>query len=81
MSYIIKNKYYAKRVVEAGDLAKIIETIERHGWIVKELEDCLMFNIRSDIFYTSYERISKFGCDRIIQYCKDRSFMYERLAL
>ena len=75
------DKNYAKSVAETGDLTKIIETIERHGWIVKELEGCLMFNIRSDIFYISYEIISRFGSDRIIEYCKDRSFMYERLAL
>lgn len=81
MKEIVQDKDYAKSLLDVNDLTKIIESIERYGWIVKELEDCLMFNIRSDIFYISHERISRFGSDRIVQYCKDRSFMYEFLAL
>lgn len=73
---------YCKRMFSGEkEVSSIKEFIERRGWTLRELEDCIMINIRSDVFYISYELIVENGHDKIIQYCKDRSFMYERLAL
>lgn len=76
-----KGKNMDKQDLELKATSNIKEFIETRGWKLTELEDCIMINIRSDIFYISYEFIVENGYDKIIQYCKDRSFMYERLAL
>ena len=54
------------------EIPEIRYQLSMYGWTVEELEDCLMIDMRGDIFYVPYSHISEVGANSIARYCKAR---------
>ena len=54
------------------EIPEIRYQLRMYGWTVQELEDCLMVDMKGDVFYVPYSYIGDVGADSIVRYCKAR---------
>ena len=54
------------------EIPEIRYQLHMYGWTVQELEDCLMIDMKGDVFYVPYSHINDVGADSIVRYCKAR---------
>ena len=60
------------------EISEIRYQLRMYGWTVKELEDCLMIDMKEDVFYVPYSHIGDEGADSIVRYCKARFTVSKR---
>jgi len=60
------------------EVPEIRYQLSMYGWTVQELEDCLMIDIKGDVFYVPYSHIDDVGADSIVRYCKARYTISKR---